>query len=94
MPDQICRLIAGKDMSELFPKTETKIGEVALEGEESVRGRVPRHQFSRCTGGRSSGSAGLVGRGRSELVRAIYGVNDKFMTGKFTWTGKDQNRIP
>jgi ABC-type sugar transport system ATPase subunit len=74
---QICRLIAGKDMSELFPKTETEIGDVALEV-RNVTGKGFRNISFRVHWGEILGIAGLVGAGRSELVRAIYGVNEKF----------------
>ena len=71
---QICRLIAGKDMSELFPKTETKIGDVALEG-KNLTGKGFRNISFQVHWGEILGIGGLVGAGRSELVRAIYGVN-------------------
>jgi ABC-type sugar transport system ATPase subunit len=75
--EQICRLIAGKDMSELFPKTETKIGEVALEV-NSLSGEGFRDISFKVHWGEILGVAGLVGAGRSELVRALYGMNDVF----------------
>jgi ABC-type sugar transport system ATPase subunit len=75
--EQICRLIAGKDMSELFPKTETKIGEVALEV-KNLSGEGFRDISFKVQWGEILGVAGLVGAGRSELVRALYGMNDLF----------------
>jgi len=75
--EQICRLIAGKDMSELFPKTDAKIGEVALEV-NSLSGEGFRDISFKVHWGEILGVAGLVGAGRSELVRALYGMNDVF----------------
>ena len=75
--EQICRLIAGKDMSELFPKTEAKIGEVALEV-NNLSGEGFRDISFKVHWGEILGVAGLVGAGRSELVRALYGMNDVF----------------
>jgi ribose transport system ATP-binding protein len=75
--EQICRLIAGKDMSELFPKTEAKIGEVALEV-NNLSGEGFRDISFKVHWGEILGVAGLVGAGRSELVRALYGMNDIF----------------
>ncbi|HYB21520.1 MAG TPA: sugar ABC transporter ATP-binding protein [Thermodesulfobacteriota bacterium] len=71
---QICRLIAGKDMSELFPKTQTTIGEVALEVNH-LSGEGFRDISFLVHWGEILGVAGLVGAGRSELVRALYGLN-------------------
>ena len=75
--DQICRLIACRDMSELFPKTEATIGDVALEV-RNLSGEGFRGISFQVHWGEILGIAGLVGAGRSELVRAIYGVNEKF----------------
>ena len=75
--EQICRLIAGKDMSELFPKTEAKIGEVALEV-NNLSGEGFSDISFKVHWGEILGVAGLVGAGRSELVRALYGMNDVF----------------
>jgi len=75
--EQICRLIAGKDMSELFPKTEAKIGEAALEV-NNLSGEGFRDISFKVHWGEILGVAGLVGAGRSELVRSLYGMNDIF----------------
>jgi ABC-type sugar transport system ATPase subunit len=75
--DQICRLIACRDMSELFPKTEATIREVALEVRD-LAGEGFRNITFRVHWGEIVGIAGLVGAGRSELVRTIYGVNEKW----------------
>jgi ABC-type sugar transport system ATPase subunit len=71
---QICNLIAGKDMSELFPKTEAKIGDVALEV-KNFSGEGFRNISFKLHWGEILGIAGLMGAGRSELMRAIFGVN-------------------
>jgi ABC-type sugar transport system ATPase subunit len=73
--EQICRLIAGKDMSELFPKAEAKIGDVALEVNK-LSGEGFSDISFKVHWGEILGVAGLVGAGRSELVRALYGMNE------------------
>jgi ABC-type sugar transport system ATPase subunit len=75
--DQICRLIACRDMSELFPKTEATIGDVALEV-RNLSGEGFTGISFQVHWGEILGIAGLVGAGRSELVRTIYGVNEKY----------------
>ena len=75
--DQICRLIACRDMSELFPKTEATIRDVALDV-RNLSGEGFRGISFKVHWGEILGIAGLVGAGRSELIRAIYGVNEKF----------------
>jgi ABC-type sugar transport system ATPase subunit len=73
---QICKLIAGKDMSELFPKTDAAIRGVALEVKD-LSGDGFREVSFKVHWGEILGIAGLVGAGRSELVRTLYGVNEK-----------------
>ena len=87
--DQICRLIACRDMSELFPKTEATIREVALEV-TNLSGEGFRNITFAVHWGEILGIAGLVGAGRSELIRAIYGVNEKF-SGEIYLEGQKVN---
>ena len=71
---QIVNLIAGKDLRDLFPKTASDIGNVALEA-RSLSGKGFKNISFKVHWGEVLGVAGLVGSGRSELVRAIYGIN-------------------
>ncbi len=87
--DQICRLIACRDMSELFPKTEAAIRDVALEVKH-LSGEGFQDISFKVHWGEILGVAGLVGAGRSELVRAIYGVNEK-SGGEIFLEGKNVN---
>ena len=87
--DQICRLIACRDMSELFPKTEATIRDVALEV-RNLSGEGFRGISFQVHWGEILGIAGLVGAGRSELVRAIYGVNEKY-SGEIYLEGQKVN---
>jgi ABC-type sugar transport system ATPase subunit len=88
-PVQIVNLIAGKEVKDLFPKTETKIGSIALEVDNlSGSGFAPLSFHLRW--GEILGIAGLVGAGRSELIRTLYGMNKKY-TGRILLNGKDIN---
>jgi len=77
---QVIRAMVGRDVSELFPKLESTIGEVVLEVENLAR----EGQFEGITFNVRAGEivalAGLVGSGRSEVARAIFGV-DRYDTG-------------
>jgi ABC-type sugar transport system ATPase subunit len=72
---QIINLIAGRDLRELFPKTSAPIGRVALEV-RNLSGKGFKDISFKVHWGEVLGVAGLVGSGRSELVRTIYGVNE------------------
>ena len=77
----VVRRMVGRDVTELFPKQTVPIGEVRLE----VRNLCTVGLFDDITFSVRAGEvvclAGLVGAGRSEVARAIFGV-DKYDSGE------------
>jgi rhamnose transport system ATP-binding protein len=71
----LIRHMVGRELGELFPKGEAEIGAPALE----VRGLTREGVFSDVSftlrRGEIVGLAGLVGAGRSEVARAIFGID-------------------
>ncbi|WP_051218277.1 sugar ABC transporter ATP-binding protein [Nocardioides insulae] len=89
-PDQVVALMVGREVSDLFPKTETEAGDVVLEVEGlSSLGTFHDVSFS-VRAGEIVGLAGLVGAGRSEIARAVFGI-DGYDAGSVRLSGK---RIP
>jgi rhamnose transport system ATP-binding protein len=88
--DEIVRRMVGRDVTELFPKQETTIGDSILE----VRGLSSAGVFHDISfdlrRGEILGLAGLVGAGRSEVVRALFGV-DRYDSGTVRIEGR---RVP
>ncbi|WP_213816405.1 sugar ABC transporter ATP-binding protein [Glaciihabitans sp. dw_435] len=88
--EEIVRRMVGRDVSDLFPKQETTIGDVLL----NVTGLSSPGVFSDITftvrSGEIVGLAGLVGAGRSEIARAVFGV-DPYTAGTVTLGG---TRVP
>jgi rhamnose transport system ATP-binding protein len=83
----LVRLMVGRDVSELFPKLDTEIGDAVLEVSELGKvGEFEGITFS-VRAGEILGIAGLVGSGRSEVVRAVFGV-DKYDRGSVRLFGK------
>lgn len=83
---QIIKMMVGREVSELFPKLPAKLGEVVLKVENlGQQGQFTGINFE-VRRGEILGLAGLVGSGRSEIVRAIFGV-DKYDTGTVTLNG-------
>ena len=68
-------LMVGRTISSIFPKETVAIGEVAL----SVRGATRHGVFQNISfevrKGEILGLAGLIGAGRTEVVRAIFGLD-------------------
>src|SRR3954451_18941980 len=85
--DQIVSRMVGREVAELFPKTAAEIGDVVLEVEGlSSLGTFRDVSFS-VRAGEIVGLAGLVGAGRSEIARAVFGV-DRYDAGSVRLAGK------
>ena len=67
--------MVGREVGELFPKTPAEIGDVVLEVDGlSSTGTFHDVSFT-VRAGEIVGLAGLVGAGRSEIARAVFGVD-------------------
>jgi rhamnose transport system ATP-binding protein len=72
--DTVIRSMVGRDLDTLFPKTDTTPGEVVLSVEHlSRRGEFNDVSFT-VRRGEIVALAGLVGAGRTELARAVFGA--------------------
>ncbi|QKJ20667.1 sugar ABC transporter ATP-binding protein [Microbacterium hominis] len=84
--DDLVRQMVGRDVTELFPKLPAEIGDVVLEVEGLTRRGVFRDISFQLRAGEILGLAGLVGAGRSEVARAVFGV-DAYQSGTVTLRG-------
>ncbi|MCA9291748.1 MAG: sugar ABC transporter ATP-binding protein [Phycisphaerales bacterium] len=73
--DQIITLMVGRDVDELYPRQPRTPGEVVLDLKEVAGERLPRDATLTVRRGEVFGIAGLVGAGRTELLRAIFGLD-------------------
>jgi ribose transport system ATP-binding protein len=73
--EELVSLMAGRAVTELFPRSERTPGGVALEVRELSGRRLPRGVSLSLRRGEVLGIAGLVGSGRTELLRAIFGLD-------------------
>ena len=78
--DTVIRSMVGRDLDALFPKTDTTPGEVVLSVEHLSRRGVFHDVSFAVRAGEIVALAGLVGAGRSEIARAIFGV-DRYDAG-------------
>ena len=72
--DELIRLMVGRTISNLFPKQEVEAGEVALKVEHLSRAGSFHDVSFELRKGEILGMAGLVGAGRTNVARAIFGV--------------------
>jgi len=71
----LVRQMVGRDISELFPKVETEIGDPVLEVTNLSSAGTFADISLTVRSGEIVALAGLVGAGRSEVARAIFGVD-------------------
>lgn len=86
--DDIIRRMVGRSVENLFPKLETEVGDVVLEVEGLSRAGVFDDINFTVRSGEIVCLAGLVGAGRTEIARAVFGV-DKYDAGKVRLKGRD-----
>jgi ribose transport system ATP-binding protein len=73
--NKLIRLMVGRDLENLYPKPETVIGDVLLRVEGITRSKVLYDCSFEVHAAEILGFAGLVGAGRTELARAIFGAD-------------------
>jgi rhamnose transport system ATP-binding protein len=85
---KVIKDMVGRELTEMFPKTENKIGSVVLEVNDLTNPAYFRNISFNVKKGEIVALAGLVGAGRSEVARAIFGV-DKYESGSVKINGKE-----
>ncbi|HZK79984.1 MAG TPA: sugar ABC transporter ATP-binding protein, partial [Humisphaera sp.] len=71
---RIIAMMVGRDVHDLYPRSTRKAGEVALEVEHLSGARGPRSASLSLRRGEVVGIAGLMGAGRTEMLRTIFGL--------------------
>ncbi|MHC4911383.1 MAG: sugar ABC transporter ATP-binding protein [Planctomycetota bacterium] len=72
--DEIIALMVGRKVEELYPRSSRQAGEVVLEIEDLAGVEKPESASLQLRRGEVLGIAGLVGAGRTELLRCIFGL--------------------
>lgn len=86
--DQLITLMSGRSIENIYPHIASRPGEVILDIQNlSTRSGV-RHASMTVRRGEVVGLAGLVGCGKSELLRAAYGL-EKLTHGTVRFKGQD-----
>ena len=73
--DSIIRAMVGRDLDALFPKTLREPGDVVLDVRNMSRQKVFADISFTVRAGEIVALAGLVGAGRSEVARAVFGID-------------------
>lgn len=73
--DQLVNMIVGRSLEDKYPKYKRKIGAIALEAKNVRRGNKVNADHFYVRKGEILGISGLVGAGRTELMRCIFGAD-------------------
>ena len=85
--DELISLMVGRTVKNVFPKVDCEIGETVLKA-ENISGKGFKDISFEVHKGEILGISGLVGSGRSEAMRAIFGL-DPITSGKIYLEGKE-----
>lgn len=87
---RLVNLMVGREMTDMYPERHAKIGDVVLKVEDLHAGKLVQGVSFEVRAGEVLGFNGLVGAGRTETMRAIFGA-DKKESGKVYYFGKEVN---
>jgi rhamnose transport system ATP-binding protein len=73
--EDLIRFMVGRELTALFPKGEAEIGDVLLDVRHLTRKGVFQDVSFQLRRGEILGFAGLVGAGRTEVARVIFGID-------------------
>jgi len=74
---EIVNYMIGRDLSDFFPKRNAEVGETVLKVENLNCGSMVKSVSFEVKAGEVLGFTGLVGSGRTETMRAIFGADKK-----------------
>lgn len=89
--EQIVRLMVGRDVDELYPSVPHQPAEPRVDIDRLSGARAPREVTMTLRRGEIFGIAGLVGAGRTELLRCLMGL-DHVRGGRVTIDGRPVGR--
>ena len=86
--DELISMMIGRELTQQFPAREARVGEVCLKVEHLSDGNRVKDVSFEVRHGEVVGFAGLVGSGRTETMRLIFGA-DKRRSGKIFINGRE-----
>lgn len=88
--EQLVEMMVGREITQLFPERNAVIGDEILRVENLNAGEMVKDVSFTVKSGEVVGFSGLVGSGRTEAMRAIFGA-DKKNSGKVIFFGEEVN---
>lgn len=92
-PEEVVSMMVGRDVEDLYPRTHHRPGEKLLEVRDLSGREKPRGLNLELHRGEVVGIAGLVGSGRTEFLRALFGL-DGVKSGEIVIGGQSGSASP
>lgn len=86
--DEVVRKMVGRDLEDYYPDIETENGDILFEVRNLSDGKVYKDINFNVRQGEILGVSGLMGAGRTEIMRGIFGI-DKLSSGKLFLDGEE-----
>nr|WP_273847436.1 sugar ABC transporter ATP-binding protein [Rubrobacter calidifluminis] len=86
-PSRLVRMMVGRSIENQFPRRRSRVGDTLLEVKGLSREGIFRDISFQVRSGEVVGLAGIVGAGRTELVRSVFGA-DPFDSGEVLVGGR------
>ena len=74
--DEMVALMAGRPVTDIYPRSERNPGEIRLRVDGLSGDPLPHHASFMLRAGEILGIFGLVGSGRTEMLRTLYGLDE------------------
>lgn len=88
--EELVTLMVGREIEQLFPQRNVEIGKEVLSVKNLSTSNLLKNIDFSLKQGEVLGFGGLIGSGRTELMRAIFGL-DKIETGQIVYFGQNLN---
>lgn len=89
---QIIKMMVGRELSQVYPSIEKSIGDVLYEVREVWREPAIKDVSFQVRSGEIVGLFGLMGAGRTELLRCLFGV-DRIDAGEIHFQGEQLEKL-
>jgi ribose transport system ATP-binding protein len=86
--NRLVTMMVGRELSQLFPERHSAIGETVLAVKHLAAGSMVKDASFYVRTGEVVGFSGLVGAGRTETMRALFGA-DSITSGEVVYLGKN-----
>ncbi|WP_445429879.1 sugar ABC transporter ATP-binding protein [Bacillus atrophaeus] len=88
--DEVVKKMVGRELTDRYPQRRPELGDIVLEVRDASKKGSFEHVSFHVRSGEIVGVSGLMGAGRTEIMRALFGI-DRLDSGEIWVAGKKTN---